>query len=119
MSNFNSPVTSAKRKSNNKPFYETQTDKPTSSQIIKEAREKLNDPLLQQQQSSPSSLASNSTTRLSPSHSLSNSNSNLAQAGYLRTLPTNRPFTPRDDKRSLFGTKSVRPVNERPPSAFE
>lgn len=119
MSNFNSPVTSAKRKSNNKAFYETQTDKPTSSQIIKEAREKLNDPLLQQQQSSSSSLASNSATRLSPSHSLSNSNSNLPQAGYLRTLPTNRPFTPRDDKRSLFGTKSVRPVNERPPSAFE
>ena len=115
MSNFNSPVSSAKRKSNNKAFYETQTDKPTSSQIIKEAREKLNDPSLQQS----SSLASNSATRLSPSHSLSNSNNNLPQTGHLRTLPTNRPFTPRDDKRSLFGTKSVRPVNERPPSAFE
>ena len=118
MSNFNSPVTSAKRKSNNnKPFYETQTDKPTSSQIIKEAREKLNDPLLQQS----SSIASNSSSavRLSPSQSLSNSNNNLPQSGYLRTFPTNRPFTPRDDKRSLFGTKSVRPVNERPPSAYE
>ena len=109
MSNFNSSITNSKRKISNKPFYETQTDKPTSSQIIKEAREKLNDP---QQQAS-------SASRLSPSHSLSNSNSSLPQSGYLRSLQTNRPFTPRDDKRSLFGTKSVRPVNERPPSAIE
>jgi hypothetical protein len=117
MSNIlNSPLSNSKRnKISTKPdlpFYETPTTgKLTSSQIIKEAREKLVD---QPQQSSSTAAAA----KLSPSNQ--NATNNLPQAAYnLRTLQTNRPFTPRDDKRSLFGTKSIRPINDRPPSAFE
>lgn len=36
----------------------------------------------------------------------------------LRSLKTNRPYTPRDEHRSLFGTKSNRNPESRPPSAF-
>ncbi|XP_064628515.1 armadillo repeat-containing protein 2-like isoform X2 [Lineus longissimus] len=36
----------------------------------------------------------------------------------LRSLRTNRPFTPRDENRSLFGTTSTRNPETRPPSAF-
>lgn len=34
---------------------------------------------------------------------------------WLRTVPTKRPFTPREEQRTLFG---VRPAESRPPSAF-
>ena len=33
----------------------------------------------------------------------------------LRTLRTNRPHTPKDDRRTFFGE---RPTHERPPSSF-
>ncbi|KAI8498698.1 Armadillo repeat-containing protein 2 [Branchiostoma belcheri] len=36
----------------------------------------------------------------------------------VRTLRTNRPFTPREGERRLFGTDSGRPKEARPPSAF-
>nr|XP_054752945.1 armadillo repeat-containing protein 2-like [Lytechinus pictus] len=36
----------------------------------------------------------------------------------LRTVPTTRPFTPREDKRTLFSGSTSRAPNERPPSAF-
>ena len=76
------------------PFYETPVGVPTSSQIIKEAKEKLQDA----------------------------KRNNLAYVpeanGLVRTLSSQRPFTPREDKRTLFGPKSSRAVNERPPSSF-
>jgi hypothetical protein len=40
------------------------------------------------------------------------------QNGKIRSLQTNRPFTPKEDTRTLFGSKSIRPINERPPSAI-
>ncbi|XP_071819134.1 armadillo repeat-containing protein 2-like isoform X2 [Apostichopus japonicus] len=36
----------------------------------------------------------------------------------LRTLRTNRPFTPKEDKRTLFSGTSTRSSHDRPPSAF-
>lgn len=75
------------------PFYEPASTLPTSSQIIKEAREKLHE-------------------------TKKNSKLVIPQEGLIRTLNSTRPFTPRDEKRSLFGPKSTRPVNERPPSSF-
>ncbi|XP_026582421.1 armadillo repeat-containing protein 2 [Pseudonaja textilis] len=36
----------------------------------------------------------------------------------LRTLRTQRPFTPRDERRKLFGSTSSRTPENRPPSAF-
>ncbi|XP_043921248.1 armadillo repeat-containing protein 2 isoform X2 [Protopterus annectens] len=36
----------------------------------------------------------------------------------LRILKTQRPFTPREDQRKLFGTSSSRTPENRPPSAF-
>ncbi|KAM5165188.1 armadillo repeat-containing protein 2 [Mantella aurantiaca] len=36
----------------------------------------------------------------------------------LRTLRTQRPFTPREDQRKLFGPLSARTPDNRPPSAF-
>ncbi|XP_067402669.1 armadillo repeat-containing protein 2 isoform X2 [Emydura macquarii macquarii] len=36
----------------------------------------------------------------------------------LRTLRTQRPFTPRDDQRKLFGSASSRTPENRPPSTF-
>ncbi|XP_035677408.1 armadillo repeat-containing protein 2-like [Branchiostoma floridae] len=36
----------------------------------------------------------------------------------VRTIRTNRPFTPREGERRLFGTDSGRPKEARPPSAF-
>ncbi|KAM6459507.1 armadillo repeat-containing protein 2 isoform 2-T7 [Liasis olivaceus] len=36
----------------------------------------------------------------------------------LRTLRTQRPFTPRDERRKLFGSSSSRTPENRPPSAF-
>ncbi|XP_076078717.1 armadillo repeat-containing protein 2-like isoform X1 [Mytilus galloprovincialis] len=35
-----------------------------------------------------------------------------------RSLPTKRPFTPRDERRSLFPTTTCRNPDSRPPSAF-
>lgn len=35
-----------------------------------------------------------------------------------RSLPTKRPFTPRDERRSLFPTTTCRNPDNRPPSAF-
>lgn len=67
---------------------------PTPAQIIREAKEKLNK---QQQQQQP-------TTQ--------------ADMTGMRTLSANRPFTPREEKRALFGPKSNRLINERPPSSF-
>lgn len=40
------------------------------------------------------------------------------QNSKIRSVQTNRPFTPKEDTRTLFGSKSVRPINERPPSAI-
>ena len=77
------------------PFYEPATTLPTSSQIIKEAREKLHD-----------TKRVNNAVYPHESPSL------------MRTLNATRPFTPREEKRTLFGPKSNRPVNERPPSSF-
>lgn len=108
------------------PFYEAPSDKPTSSQIIKEAREKLNDSQQSihksshRTQISPTSSSSTiSTTQqaVSSPQTINNSGSGGINSN-LVSIQTNRPFTPREGKRSLFGTKSVRPVNERPPSAF-
>ena len=76
------------------PFYEPASTLPTSSQIIKEAREKLHE-------------TKKNTKLVYPQ-----------EGGLIRTINSTRPFTPRDDKRSLFGPKSTRPVNERPPSSF-
>lgn len=78
------------------PFYETPAGVATSSQIIKEAKEKLYD-------------------------AKKNNNLSFAQesATLTRTLNATRPFTPREEKRTLFGPKSTRPVNERPPSSFK
>ncbi|KAL4233349.1 Armadillo repeat-containing protein 2 [Mactra antiquata] len=36
----------------------------------------------------------------------------------LKDLKTKRPFTPRDDKRTLFGPRTVNASDNRPPSAF-
>uniref|UniRef100_A0A8C4W9V8 Uncharacterized protein n=1 Tax=Gopherus evgoodei TaxID=1825980 RepID=A0A8C4W9V8_9SAUR len=36
----------------------------------------------------------------------------------LRTLRTQRPFTPREDQRKLFGSASSRTLENRPPSTF-
>ncbi|MBN3311124.1 ARMC2 protein, partial [Amia calva] len=36
----------------------------------------------------------------------------------LRTIKTQRPFTPRNDQRQLFGPSSSRSIEQRPPSAF-
>lgn len=36
----------------------------------------------------------------------------------LKELKTKRPFTPRDDKRTLFGPRPVNTSDTRPPSAF-
>lgn len=36
----------------------------------------------------------------------------------LREVITKRPFTPREDRRSLFGPASTRNPETRPPSAF-
>lgn len=36
----------------------------------------------------------------------------------LRTLRTQRPFTPREEQRKLFGSASSRAPENRPPSAF-
>jgi hypothetical protein len=76
------------------PFYETPLGVPTSSQIIKEAKEKLQD-------------AKRNNIAYVPEAN-----------GLVRTLSSTRPFTPREDKRTLFGPKSSRAVNERPPSSF-
>ena len=77
------------------PFYETPVGVPTSSQIIKEAKEKL--------------------------HDAKRNNLSFVQdsAGLGRTLNATRPFTPREEKRTLFGPKSTRAINERPPSSFK
>lgn len=75
------------------PFYEAPLGVALSSQIIKEAREKLHD----------------AKKNIKPITDASRG---------VRTLGSNRPFTPREEKRSLFGPKSTRPVNERPPSSF-
>ena len=99
MSRQSSPKSSAeltrkKPGKNDVPFYEPPTTTPTPSQIIKAAREKLHDAKRNQAPFVPES-------------------SNL-----VRTLSSQRPNTPRDGKRSLFGPKSNRPVNDRPPSSF-
>ena len=36
----------------------------------------------------------------------------------LKDLKTKRPFTPRDDRRTLFGPRPVNTADTRPPSAF-
>lgn len=89
-----SELTRRKSQKNDVPFYESLSNAPTSSQIIKAVKEKLHDSKRNQVTYQPESA-------------------NLA-----RTLNSNRPFTPRDDKRSLFGPKSTRSINERPPSSF-
>lgn len=78
------------------PFYEPASQLPTSSQIIKEAREKLHETKLSKKPAGYPQEAS----------------------GLIRTLNSTRPFTPREEKRSLFGPKSTRPIHERPPSSF-
>jgi hypothetical protein len=82
-------------KATDKPFYIPPSGVTTPSQIIKETKEKLNDaPLIK---------------KIIP---IQNPNS-------IRSLQTNRPFTPRDDnKRKLFGNNSGRALNERPSSSF-
>lgn len=106
MSNTNNINNSLKRRGskNDLPFYEAPTGVVTISQIIKEAKEKVIE----------------NSTKVSPANS-SNSVSlgivgNQINAG--RIIQTNRPFTPKDEKRSLFGSKSIRPVTERPPSSI-
>jgi hypothetical protein len=83
------------------PFYVTPSGVTTSSQIIKETKEKLNDVT--------------TTKKVVPKPTaLPTANPNS-----IRTLQTNRPFTPRDtSKRSLFGKNSVRALNERPASTY-
>ena len=36
----------------------------------------------------------------------------------LKELKTKRPFTPRDEKRTLFGPRPLNTADNRPPSAF-
>jgi hypothetical protein len=111
-------LNSLAKKTTNKPdvpFYEQPFGVLTASQIIKEAREKLHD---------TKNRSSNGKIRTNSSNSLIGAvNSGIigqqdAQVNLIRTLSSNRPFTPREEKRSLFGPKSTRPVNERPPSSF-
>lgn len=73
---------------------------PTPAQIIREAKEKLNNSSKHQQQQ-PIAITQTDTN----------------MSG-MRTLSAQRPFTPREEKRALFGPKSNRLVNERPPSSF-
>lgn len=73
---------------------------PTPAQIIREAKEKLNNSISSKhQQQQP----------------ITQTDSNMTG---MRTLSAQRPFTPREEKRALFGPKSNRLVNERPPSSF-
>ncbi|XP_071492029.1 LOW QUALITY PROTEIN: armadillo repeat-containing protein 2-like [Diadema antillarum] len=65
-----------RKKAQDRAFYEKQTDRESSAEIINEAR------------------------------------------AALRTVPTRRPFTPREDKRTLFSGSTTRAPTERPPSAF-
>jgi hypothetical protein len=97
MSHPNSPKNGLEKRRMNKndlAFYESPSGLPTPSQIIKEAKEKLRDAKV------------NSIAHISESSNL------------VRTLSSTRPFTPREEKRVLFGPKSTRPVSERPPSSF-
>ncbi|XP_030851091.1 armadillo repeat-containing protein 2 [Strongylocentrotus purpuratus] len=66
----------ARKKAEDKAFYEKQTNKESSADIIADAR------------------------------------------AALRTVRTTRPFTPREDKRTLFSGSTTRAPTERPPSAF-
>lgn len=88
-------VKNATKKSGNLPFYEPVSPLPTSSQIIKEAREKLHE-----------TKRANNVVCPQEANAL------------MRTINSTRPFTPREEKRTLFGPKSTRPINERPPSSF-
>jgi hypothetical protein len=96
MSTQNSPSSGRRRtlSKSDLPFYETPMGVATSSQIIKEAKEKL--------------------------HDAKKNNLKFVQdaSGMARTLNATRPFTPREEKRTLFGPKSTRAINERPPSSF-
>lgn len=101
MSNLlNNALDNSKRRSSKPdlPFYEQAQRLPPTSQIIKEAREKLHD-----------------GRRLASGNSVAYP---VESPALVRTLGANRPFTPREEKRSLFGSKSTRPVQERPPSSF-
>lgn len=100
-----------KKSTSNKPdvpFYEQPFGVLTASQIIKEAREKLHDT-----KNRHNKIRNNSSNNL-----IGAQNGPDTQVNLIRTLSSNRPFTPREEKRTLFGPKSNRPVNERPPSSF-
>ena len=101
------------------PFYEQPFGVLTASQIIKEAREKLHDT---KHRYNNGKSRTNSSSNLIGSSTGSTGNAAVgqqdAQVNLIRTLSSNRPFTPREEKRTLFGPKSTRPVNERPPSSF-
>jgi hypothetical protein len=100
------------------------TTPTTPSQIIKEAREKLHES--KRNNTSSGSLHRTSSFQHSKNSELSSSSSLVGNgggggggsAGLVRTLNSTRPFTPRDEKRSLFGPKSTRHINERPSSSY-
>ena len=72
----------------------------TPSQIIKEAREKLHE--------SKQQLHRTSSFQQHTNHNSMSNGGAGGSAGLVRTLNSTRPFTPREEKRSLFGAKSTR-----------
>ena len=83
------------------PFY-TLPPRKTSAQIIREARHDM----------SIKGLSSNGGTPALPV-----SPSSVGPRNSVKTVQTNRPFTPRAKERILFGT-SATVRGERPPSSF-
>ncbi len=101
------------------PFYEQPMGVVTASQIIKEAREKLHDTKQRHKvkhNSSNNLLIGASNFSQQPQQQQQQQQD--TQVNLIRTLSANRPFTPREEKRTLFGPKSTRPISERPPSSF-
>ena len=80
--------------------------KRTPSQIIREARERCE----QQQQQSLSPASKRNFASNEPTSATTNFT--------LRTLNSQRPFTPREETRNLFGPNTIRANHERPPSQF-
>ena len=111
-------LNSIAKKTQNKPdtpFYEQPFGILTASQIIKEAREKLQDT---NNRYNNGKTRTNSSSNIVGTVNSVNIGQHDTQVNLIRTLSSNRPFTPREEKRNLFGPKSTRPINERPPSSF-
>ena len=119
----NSQPSSPKISSNSSTPFTSNFALATPSQIIKEAREKLHESKRNNTSSGnlhrTSSFQHSKNTELSSTSSLiGNGTGGGGSAGLVRTLNSTRPFTPRDEKRSLFGPNSTRHINERPSSSY-